>query len=266
MNSFEKNSFKKRLVSMLKVDARKTFVSTLYYIMLGVAFVMPILILVMTTMMDGTVNVNPQTGVPTVIEGFDNVYQAIGILSSAGMSMEMDFTGMCNINMLYFLIAVPVCIFISDDFRSGYAKNLFTVRAKKSDYVISKTAMGFAVSLSMILAFFVGTFIGGAVSNLPFTMQGFNAVNLIMCMFTKIFVSLIFVAIFVLASVIAKQKLWLSMVLSFCFSMLFYTMVPMITPLDASFINVILTLVGGILIAVGLGLISNAVLKKTALV
>lgn len=47
-----------------------------------------------------------------------------------------------NINMLYFFVAVFVCLFVSDDFRSGYAKNLFTVRSKKSDYVISKTLVG----------------------------------------------------------------------------------------------------------------------------
>ena len=60
--TFEKNTFTKRLKSMLKVDTRRLFISPFFYIMVGIAFVVPILILVMTTMMDGTVSTNPQTG------------------------------------------------------------------------------------------------------------------------------------------------------------------------------------------------------------
>ena len=70
---FEKNSFGKRVKSMLAVDFRRAFTTPFYYIMLGIAFVVPILVLVMTTMMDGTVSVDPQTGKETVMEGFDSV-------------------------------------------------------------------------------------------------------------------------------------------------------------------------------------------------
>ena len=93
----------KRLKTMLHVDFRRMFTQPLLWIMVGSCLVMPILILVMTTMMDGSVSVNPQTGVETVIEGFDNVWQIIGNVSSTGMNMSMDMTAMCNINLLYFL-------------------------------------------------------------------------------------------------------------------------------------------------------------------
>jgi len=143
--NFENNTFSKRLKSMLAVDFRRMFTTPLFYIMVGISLVMPILILVMTKMMDGTVSVNPQTGVETVMEGFDSVWQIIGT-AGGGMgadagagAMAMDITSMCNINMMYFAVAVFVCVFIADDFRSGYAKNLFTVRSKKDDYIISKT-------------------------------------------------------------------------------------------------------------------------------
>ena len=53
-----KNTFK-QTKSMLAVDFRRMFVMPLFYIMLGISFVMPILILVMTTIMDGTVSVDP---------------------------------------------------------------------------------------------------------------------------------------------------------------------------------------------------------------
>ena len=43
-------------------------------------------------------------------------------------------------------------------------------------------------------------------------------------------------------------------------------MIPMITPLDSSFINPILCLVGSLLFSVGFGTVSNVILKNTALV
>ena len=269
MKEFEKWSFSERLKSMFKVDFRRAFTMPLFYIMIGVCFVVPILILVMTSMMAGTVSIDPVTQEETVMEGFKNVWQAIGAVSSTsaeGAGMSMDLTSMCNINMLYFFIAVLVCVFIADDFRSGYAKNLFTVRSKKTDYVISKTLVGFVGAACMFLAYFIGAMVGGAVSSLPFSMEGFTVGNLIACMLSKIFLCCVFVAIYVLASVIAKQKLWLSLLLSFGIGMLFYTVAPMITPLDSGAMQVLLTLVGGGLFAFGLGAASNQVLKKTSLV
>lgn len=101
--AFESQSFGRRLKSMLKVDFRRMFTMPLFYIMAGVCLAIPILILVMTTMLDGSVRVDPNTGVETVVEGFDNVWQIIGTVSGEGSSMSMDMTGMCNINLLYFL-------------------------------------------------------------------------------------------------------------------------------------------------------------------
>ena len=173
--TFEKNTFTKRLKSMLKVDTRRLFISPFFSIMVGISFVVPILILVMTTMMDCTVSTNPQTGQETIIHGFDYVWQILGSVSSASTQqagMSMDLVSMCNINMMYFAIAVLVCVFVCDDFRSGYAKNLFTVRAKKTDYVISKTIVSSIGGGAMILAFVLGSIIGGAIASLSFEMFG----------------------------------------------------------------------------------------------
>ena len=262
--NFEHNSFGKRLGSMLKVDFRRMFTMPLLYIMVGSCLVMPILILVMTTMMDGSVSVNPQTGVETVVEGFENTWQAIGSVS--GTAMSMDLTSMCNINMLYFFVAVLVGLFVSQDFRSGYAKNLFTVRAKKGDYIIAKTLVGFVGGALMLIAYFIGTILGGAISGLSFDTGTAGVSGIVMCMIAKIFLILVFVAIDLLVSVAAKQKTWLSIVGSLCAGMLLFTMIPMITPLNSTMMNVMLCLAGGILFSVGLGAISNIVLKKTSLV
>lgn len=264
--SFEKNTFKKRLTSMVGVDFRRLLVSPIFYIMLGASLVMPILILVMTTMMDGTVSVNPQTGVETVIEGFKNVWQIIGSVSGGEQQLSMDITSMCNINMMFFIIAVFVCIFVGDDFRSGYAKNLFTVRSNKSDYVISKSLVCFVAGALMIVLFFVGAMIGGAISSLPFALEGVTVGNIVMCLLSKVLLVGIFSSIYVLASVVAKQKLWLSLILSLGIGMLMFMMIPIITPLNSTIVNVLLCLVGSGLFSLGVGVGSYFVLKKTSLI
>lgn len=261
---FENNTLKKRFKSMLSVDFRRMFTSTTFYLMVSICLVIPILILVMTTMMDGSVSVDPQTGKETVMEGFKNVWEIIGSVSGgeASSSMNMSLTSMCNINLVYFLISVFVCLFIADDFRSGYSKNLFTVRAKKTDYVLSKIIIGFVAGASMLVAFFFGSMIGGAIANLPFALKGVTVVQIVMCMLSKIFLSLIFVSIYVLASVFAKQKLWLSILLSLGIGMLFFTMVPMISPLNSGILNVIMTFAGGVMFAALFVYLSTLILNK----
>ena len=256
----------KRLKTMLHVDFRRMFTQPLLWIMLGSCLVMPILILVMTTMMDGSVSVNPQTGVETVVEGFDNVWQIIGSVSTAESTRSMDMTAMCNINLLYFIVSVLVCLFVADDFRSGFAKNLFAVRAKKSDYVVSKTLVCFAGGAMTVLAFFVGSLAGGAIAGLPMAMEGFHAVNLVMCLLSKVLLMAVFVPIYLVMAVIAKEKSWMSILLSMMVGMFLFMMIPMLTPLDATAVNVILCLAGAAGFGIGLGAVSNAILKKTSLV
>lgn len=261
-----KNSFCQRLSSMLKVDFRRMFKSRLFYILLACALVMPILMTVMMVMMDGSVSVDPQTGVESVMVGPENTWQNIGTLPGGEAMGGMDVFSMCNINMIFMLVAVFICLFISDDFRSGFAKNLFTVRAKKGDYVISKTLSGFLCGALMLILYFAGAVLGGAISGLSFDLHGLTYANLAMCMLAKIFLMPVFISIFVLVSVAAKQKAWLSICGSLGGGMLLFMMVGMITPLSSTFIHVALCLAVGVLFAIGLGTGSKQILKKTSLV
>ena len=187
--------------------------------------------------------------------------------AAGGMAgMDMGLTTMCNINMLYFGIAALVCIFVSEDFISGYSKNLFTVRAKKTDYVASKTVVLIIGAMMMILAFIIGSVIGGAVSGLSFEMMGFDAFNLVMCFLSKMVLVSIFVPIYLVMSVVAKNKVWLSLILSVMVGMFLFMMIPMLTPLNATVGHVLICAVGGFGFSIGLGAISNQILKKTSLV
>ena len=262
---FENRTFGQRVKSMLKVDFRRMFKSKLFYILIACALVMPILMTVMMSMMDGSVSTNPQTGEETVMQGPENAWQNIGTLPGEPLSGDEIFM-MCNINMTFMGVAIFVCLFVSDDFRSGYAKNLFTVRAKRGEYVVSKTVSGCICGAFMLIAYLVGSILGGAISGLSFDLHGLSAGNIVMCMLAKIFLMLVFVSIFTLISVAAKQKAWLSICGSLGGGMLLFMMVSMITPLGSTVINVVLCAAGGAMFAFGLGAASNAVLKKTSLV
>ena len=268
-DQFPSRSFADRLGSMLRVDARRMFTTPLFWVCLGIAFAVPILVLVMTTMVGG--------------EGdglmFTNTWQIIavegaGMMEAMGAAMGgdaaagagMDMTAMMNINLMYFMIGVFVCLFTAEDFRSGYAKNLFTVRARKTDYVASKTIIGTVAGALFLIAFFIGGVFGGSVAGLSFDLGTAGVSGLTMCMLAKIFLTAVFVAIFLLMSVIAKHRSWLSICLSLFGGMLLFMMIPMMTPLDSGVMNVGLCLAGGTIFAAGIGAVSNTVLKTTSLV
>ena len=270
---FEKNSFKKRLSTMIALDFKRLFISKFFYIIIGSCLLVPILILIMTQMMAGS-PMNDQygnpildeLGNPVLMEGFKNVWQMLGSVSGSSAGMSMDITSMCNINMLYFAMTVFVSLFIGQEFKSGYSKNLFTMRSSKKEYVFSKSIVSSFVGMLMVIAFFIGILLGGVISGVSFELIDVNIVNIIMCLLSKIGLVLVFVGIFVMMSVIGKDKIWLSMIMGFAVSMLLFMMIPIISPLNATITEVLMSFIGGLIFIIGLDFISIKVLEKTNLV
>lgn len=258
-----KNSFIK-LTSILKFDLKRMFCQLSTYIFLLIAFISPILILVMTTLMDGQVTVNPETNVETVIEGFDNVWQIISSIS--GESNMMSMTSMCNLDLMYFLIIVFVCLFIGDDFRSGYVKIMFTYRVSKKEYVTSKITTSIIFGCSAVLLFFIGSMLGGAISGLSFENDACTLYNIIMCMLSKFCLVAMFASFAAIMSYISKTKTWLSMILSLSLSMIFYMMISLLAPLNATIINLVLCFIISNIVAITVSIIGNIILKKTNLI
>lgn len=118
----------------------------------------------------------------------------------------------------------------------------------------------------MVLAYLVGTVLGGAIAGLSFDAGAAGISGIVMCLLSKALLMAVFVPIYILWSVVGKQKLWLSMVGSFAVGMLFFMMIPMLTPLDSGLLNVLLCLAGGVLFSGGLGAVSGKVLNSTSLV
>ena len=108
--------------------------------------------------------------------------------------------------------------------------------------------------------------LGGAICSLSFDLGSLSFFNLVMCMLAKICLMLVFVSIFTLIAVSARQRAWLSICGSLGGGMLLFMTVPMITPLGSTPIHLLLCLAGGAMCAVGRGAISKTVLKRSALV
>ena len=268
-------SFSDRLCTLFRADGRRMVTTPLFWIMLGIALAVPILVLVMTSMVGGE-------------EGglmFTNTWQIIArpagdsmaMMAAMGSAMgggsadaaaagAMDMTSMMNINLVYFMTAVFVCLFIAEDFRSGYAKNLFTVRERKGDYAASKTLIGILAGACFLGAFFVGGVFGGAAAGLSFDLGAAGISGLVMCMIAKIALLGVFVPIFVTMSVIARPRSWMSILLSLFAGMLLFMMIPMMSPLDAGIMQVGLCLAGGAMFSLGLGAVSTGILKRVSLV
>lgn len=263
-----KHTFSDQLKRMLHVDIRRMARSKVFYITIACALLMPILMTVMMTMMDGSESVNQQTGEVTVIEGPENAWQSIGTLPGGETLGGSDVFAMCNINMAFMGACVFICLFITDDFRSGYAKNLFTVRSRKADYVISKSTVGSICGALMLIAYLLGTMLGGAISGLSFELAGFGltTANIVFCIISKILLMPVFISIFVLVSVAAKQRAWLAICGSLAAGMLLFMMVTVITPLNSGALNILLSLAGATVFSLGLGVAACAILRKTSLV
>ena len=271
---FPSRSFASRLNTMFRVDARRMLSTPLFWICLGIAFAIPVLVLVMTSgfggegaMFTNTWQIigSESTNLGAMMAGMAGAMDGGDAAAAAGAGM-MDMSAMMNINLMYFLMGVFVCLFVAEDFRSGYAKNLFTVRARKTDYVVSKTIIGFIAGALFLIAFFIGGVVGGSVAGLPMDLGTAGVSGLVMCMLAKIFLAAVFVAIFLLMSVIARQRSWMSICLSLFGGMLLFMMIPMMTPLDSGVMNVGMCLAGGVIFAAAIGAVSNMVLKKSSLV
>ena len=77
---------------------------------------------------------------------------------------------------------------------------------------------------------------------------------------------LVFVSFYTVIAIAAKRKTWLSICGSLGGGMLLFMMVGMITPLTATPLHAALCAAGGLLFAVGLGLVGKTVLNNTSLV
>jgi hypothetical protein len=186
---------------MLNLDFYRLFHTPVFYIMLSISAIIPAMLLTMTgmetTAPDGSV-------VQSTIE-YTNVWQLVESTGdSVAAANPLDFGGYANINMIFIFAGLLMAIFVAHDYISGFAKNIFTVHAKKIDYVISKNVIGIFGGAGMIIAYLFGSVIAGVITEKAFDV---NISGLLLCLVSKMFLMGIFCSLFLCIAVFFRNRL-----------------------------------------------------------
>lgn len=203
--TFESPSFFKRLKGMLGVDFYRLFHTPMYYIFLGIAAMIPALIL-------GTSGMeNPQTG-EIAAALYSNTWNIIA--ADTPLYVVSDIAEYANMNMVYIFGGIMVSIFIGHDYRSGYVKQLFTTHAKKQDYMMSKTITCAFAMACMCITYLIGAVGAGLLVGADFKV---NVGSLICAIVGKLIMSLGWASLYTFLNVILRRYFGVSIVSSFFF-------------------------------------------------
>ena len=199
--NFDTPSFGKRIKGMLSVDFYRLFHTPLFYIFLGIAAIIPAMI-IGTTGMDGS----------ETAALFTNVWQGIAV--ETPLYVVQDIGQYANMNMVFIFGGIMVSIFIGHDYKSGYVKQLFTTHAKKQDYMMSKSLTCAFAMACMCITYLFGTILAGLFVGLSFSV---NFGSLICALLGKVIMSLGWASLYVFLNVIFRKHFWISIASSFFF-------------------------------------------------
>ena len=201
---FESPSVTKRLKGMLGVDFYRLFHTPLYYIFLAIAALIPALII-------GTSGMENPDGT-TAAALYTNVWNAI-----AADTPLYTFSNMgeyANMNMVFIFGGIMVSIFIGNDYRSGYVKQLFTTHAKKQDYMLSKAITCAFAMACMCVTYLLGAIGAGALVGMSFEA---NMGSVILAFLSKMVMSLGWASLYTFLNVIFRKFFGISIASSFFF-------------------------------------------------
>ena len=202
--TFQSPTFFQRLKGMLGVDFYRLFHTPLYYIFLGIAAIIPAMLIAMT----GMAGPNGEPATPL----FTNVWQAI-----AADVPIYGFEGIekyANMNMVFIFGGIMVSIFIGHDYKSGYVKQLFTTHAKKQDYMMSKTITCAFAMACMCVTYLLGAIVAGAITLTDFST---NVGGLLCAILGKTVMSLGWASLYTFLNVIFRRYFGVSIASSFFF-------------------------------------------------
>ena len=201
---FESPTFARRIKGMLGVDFYRLFHTPLFYIFLAIAAIIPAMVSAMTMMPDQ----NGQTMEPL----YSNVWQIIA--ASKSLYVIEGIADYANMNMVFIFGGIMVSIFIGNDYRSGYVKQLFTTHAKKQDYMISKSLVCAFAMACMCITYLIGGTVGGLLVGYE---TDVNVGSLIIAILGKIIMSLGWASLYTFLNVIFRRYFGISVASSFFF-------------------------------------------------
>ena len=203
--TFKNPRFFERLKGMLGVDFYRLFHTPMYYIFLAIAAIIPAMILGTTGME------NPQTGIAAA-PLYTNVWHIIA--SESPLYVVKSIAEYANMNMVFIFGGIMVSIFIGNDYRSGYVKQLFTTHAKKEDYMMSKTLVCAFAMACMCITYLLGAVISGFLTGMSFEV---NYGSLLCAVLGKMIMSLGWASLYTFLNIIFRKYFGISIASSFFF-------------------------------------------------
>ena len=202
---FKNPTFIQRLRGMLGVDFYRLFHTPLFYIFLGIAAIIPAMIL-------GTGGMeNPQTGEVSA-QLYTNVWHIIA--AESPLYVINNIGEYANMNMVFIFGGIMVSIFIGHDYKSGYVKQIFTTHAKKQDYMMSKTISCAFAMACMCVTYLLGSVTAGLLTGLDMTV---NVGSLLIAILGKMVMSLGWASLYTFLNVIFRRYFGISVASSFFF-------------------------------------------------
>ena len=202
--NFESPTLAQRIKGMLGVDFYRLFHTPLFYIFLAIAAIISAMVSAMTMMPDQNGN--------TMEPLYSNVWQIIAATKS--LYVMETIADYANMNLVFIFGGIMVSIFIGNDYRSGYVKQLFTTHAKKQDYMISKSLFCAFAMACMCLTYLFGGTVGGLLVGYETTV---NIGSLIIAILGKIIMSLGWASLYTFLNVIFRKYFGISIASSFFF-------------------------------------------------
>lgn len=202
---FASPTFLQRIKGMLGVDFYRIFHTPMFYIFLGIAAIIPDMIL-------GTGGMeNPQTGEVSA-QLYSNVWQIIA--AEKPLYVVSNIGEYANMNMVFIFGGIMVSIFIGHDYKSGYVKQLFTTHAKKQDYMISKTLVCAFAMACMCVTYLLGAVGAGILTGISFEV---NVGSLVIAVVSKMIMSLGWASPYTFLNIIFRRYFGVSILSSFFF-------------------------------------------------
>lgn len=196
---FESPSFMQRIKGMLGVDFYRLFHTPLFYIFLGIAAIIPAMILGTSTAGDS-------------VQLYSNSWNIVA--ANTPLYVVNTIGEYANMNMVFIFGGIMVSIFIGHDYKSGYVKQLFTTHAKKQDYMISKTIVCAFAMACMCITYLLGGIGGGFFAGTSFDV---NAGSLIIAIIGKMIMSLGWASLYTFLNIIFRRYFGISIASSFFF-------------------------------------------------
>ncbi|MDD3410868.1 MAG: ABC transporter permease [Eubacteriales bacterium] len=193
--TFKSPGFAKRIKGMLGVDFYRLFHTPMFYIFLGIAAMIPAMILGTSTEENAM---------------YSNTWQMIAAQSPLYVVHGMG--EYANMNMVFIFGGIMVSIFIGNDYRSGYVKQLFTTHAKKQDYMISKALVCAFAMACMCVTYLIGTVAAGLLVGASMEV---NVGSLILAILGKMVMSLGWASLYTFLNVILRRYYGVSIASSF---------------------------------------------------